>query len=94
VDTRVKTSTKLITFLALIAVYLLLIDVTGVKFRLFSGRFTGPGIDVYVVGDYVACFYSGPFIGPMDPYPYRSTCAFIGGLLMAAASFWKFVVLR
>ena len=86
-----KTSTKLIIFLALIAVYLLLIDVTGAQFRLFSSRFHGPGIDVYVIGDYIACFCNGPFIGPMDPYPYRATCAFIGGLLMAANLFWKFV---
>jgi hypothetical protein len=90
----VKTSTKTIIFLALIALYVLLIDVTGAKFRVFSSRFNGPGIDVYIVADYLACFCSGPFVGPMDPYPFRLTCAFIGGLLMAAELFWKFVALR
>jgi hypothetical protein len=90
----VKTSTKVILFLALIALYLLLINLTGGTFRVFSSRFGGPGIDVYVLADFLACFWSGPVVGPMDPYPYRSTCAFIGGLSMAAVLFWKFVVLR
>ena len=89
-----KTSTKVIVFLSLIAVYLLLVTVTGASFRLFSSRFRGPGIDMFVVGDYLACFYSGPFVGPMDPYPYRSTCAFLGGLIMAATLVLKFVVMR
>jgi len=81
-------------FLSLIALYLLLINLTGAKLRLFSSRFRGPGIDLYIVGDYLACFYSGPFVGPMDPYPYRSTCAFTGGLVMAAMLFFKFVAVR
>jgi hypothetical protein len=36
----------------------------------------------FVFGDYLACFYQGPFIGPMDPYPFRSAFPFLGGLLM------------
>jgi hypothetical protein len=90
----VKTGTSVIIFLSLITVYIGLIELTGVPFRLFSSRFTGPGIVVFIVADYLAYFYSGPFVGPMDPHPFRSTCAFIGGLLMVAVSVLKFVILR
>ena len=89
-----KISTKVTIFLSLIVVYVLLIVVTGAKFRIFSSRLTGPGIDVFIIADYLACFSSGPFVGPMDPYPFRSTVAFTGGLSMAAILFFKFVVLR
>jgi len=89
-----KTNTKLIIFLGFIALYMVLVEVTGARFRLFSGRYTGPGIDGYIVADYLACFYAGPFIGPMDPYPYRSTCAFTGGLLMVVLLVWKFVIVK
>ena len=90
-----KTSTRVILFLGFIAVYVGLVLLTGVKFRVFSGRYSGgPGIDVFMLADYAACFWSGPFVGPMEPYPYRSTCAFIGGLGMVAVSLLKFVILR
>jgi hypothetical protein len=89
-----KASTRVIIFLSLITVYIGLVNLTGVKLLVFSSRFRGPGIDVFILADYVACFWSGPFVGPMDPYPYRSTCAFIGGLGMAADSLLKFVILR
>jgi hypothetical protein len=89
-----KTSTRVIIFLSLIAVYIGLVILTGVKMQIFSGRFNWPGIDVFILADYVACFSTGPFIGPMDPYPYRSTCSFIGGLGMVVVSFLKFVVFR
>ena len=94
VETHLKTSTRVIIFLGLIAVYVGLVNLTGVKLLIFTGRYHGLGIDVFILADYAACFWSGPFIGPMDPYPYRSTCAFIGGLGMVAVSFFKFVILR
>jgi hypothetical protein len=91
----VKTSTRVIIFLSLIVVYVGLVKLTGVKFLVFSSRYNGgPGIDTFILADYAACFWHGPFIGPMDPYPYRSTCAFIGGLGMVADSFLKFAVCR
>ena len=68
---HVKTSTRVIIFLALIVVYVGLIELTGARFLLFSSRYHGSGIDYYLVGDYIACFSDGPFIGPMDPYPFR-----------------------
>ena len=70
-------------------VYFGLIELTGARFLLFSSRYHGSGIDYYLVGDYIACFSNGPFIGPMDPYPFRKTMAFIGGLLMASNIFFK-----
>ena len=88
---NVKTSTRFIIFLALIVVYVGLIQLTGAKFRWLSSRYTGTGIDIYIVADYLACFCSGPFIGPMDPYPFRGTIAFIGGLMMAGCLIMKWV---
>lgn len=93
-ESHVKTSTRVIIFLGLIVVYIGLVNLTGVKLLIFTGRYQGLGIDAFILADYVACFCWGPFVGPMDPYPYRSTCAFIGGLGMVAVSLMKFVILR
>ena len=87
-----KTSARVIIFLALIAIYVALIDLTGAKLRFFTSRYSGVGIDSYIISDHIACFCSGPFVGPMDPYPYRRTCAVIGGLMMAANLFFKFAL--
>jgi uncharacterized membrane protein (DUF485 family) len=57
---NVKTSTRFTIFLALIVVYVGLIQLTGAKFRWLSSRYTGTGIDIYIVADYLACFCSGP----------------------------------
>ena len=89
-----KTSTRVIIFLGLIIVYVGLVDLTGVKLLIFTRRYHGLGIDAFILADYLACFCSGPFVGPMDPYPYRSTIAFIGGLGMVVDALMKFVILR
>jgi hypothetical protein len=95
---HLKTSTRIIIFSSLIVIFIGLIDLTGAQFRLIDPH-GGPGIDIriiawFIFGDYLACFCSGPFIGPMDPYPFRSACAFIGGLLMVVISLIKVVFLR
>lgn len=81
-------------FLGLIVVYVGLVNLTDLELLIFTGRYQGLGIDVFILADYLACFCSGPFVGPLDPYPYRATIAFVGGLGMVADSFMKFVILR
>ena len=87
-----KTSTRVIIFLALIIVYVGLVVLTGAKFELFTNKYRGLGIDFYVIGDYIACFYTGPAIGPLDPYPFRKTMVFLGGLIMASDLFFKLLI--
>ena len=72
-EASVKTSTRVIVFLTLIVVYVGLVKLTGVEFLIFTSRYHGLGIDYFILADYAACFWEGPFIGPMDPYPVSYT---------------------
>ena len=88
-----KTSTRVIIFLTLIVVYVGLVKLFGAKLSLFTIRYHGTlGMEFFLIGDFMTCFCEGPFIGPMDPYPYRKTIVFTGSLVMVFSLFLKLVI--
>lgn len=67
-----------LVFVVLLVLYIILVLTTGMKFLIFSGRYSGLGIDVFALAAWCACYWRGPDVGGIDPYPYRSAAILIG----------------
>ena len=67
-----------IVFVTLLVIYAVVVLTTGMKFLIISGRYSGFGIDFFALAAWCACYWRGPDVGGIDPYPYKSAAILIG----------------